>query len=269
MKCGKFIPHLWSFLGHFAENVIRTNADTLSLFIRRRGWDHRQLGVKQARIYLMTKTSSTGIEHVIELLRLFAAPNVFNPWRDQDTFDALPEAATRRVERLLAHFDCRPAMLLIGEAPGYQGCHFSGVAFTNENLIMAGSIPRVSSAFRITSREKPWCEPSATIVWRTLREFGLADRVVLWNAFAWHPHDPADRLSNRTPTPQELKSGLFALEAVLNHFAGVPIVPVGQVAGRTLAQLGISAFPAVRHPSRGGATEFRAGIQKLLANTRL
>jgi uracil-DNA glycosylase len=203
------------------------------------------------------------MDSLLNQLAKFAAPLVFNPWCADDPMDALPGGAEGRIQRLRAHFDCKPALLLIGEAPGYQGCHFTGIPFTNEKLILEGAIPRVSSTFRLTNRERPWCEPSATIVWRTLRELGLADRTVLWNAFAWHPHRAGELLSNRTPTPAEVQAGSVVLRAVIQHFDGVPIVPVGKISARTLTELGIAAQPAVRHPSHGGAAEFRAGLQML------
>lgn len=203
------------------------------------------------------------MEAVLNLLRKFEAPGVFNPWRESDPLDCCSRGAHHRAARLRAHFQCSPAVILVGEAPGYQGCHFSGIPFTNEKLILEGKIPRVSSAVRLTTRERPWCEPSATVVWRTLHALGLADRAILWNTFAWHPYKTGNRLSNRTPTRRELEAGLAALKAVLGHFTGVPVVPVGQIAGRTLSALGVPAFPAIRHPSMGGATAFRQGLEAL------
>lgn len=180
--------------------------------------------------------------------------------------DALPGGAVARAERLQCHFSCTPKLILIGEAPGYQGAHFSGVAFTNELLIMRGAIPRVSSTFRLTVRHNPWSEPSATIVWGALKDLGLAEHTVLWNTFAWHPHRPGDLLSNRTPRPEEVQNGLPVLKAFLAMFRGVPLVPVGKVAERALANVGIDPLAAVRHPAMGGATEFRRGLAALRAN---
>jgi uracil-DNA glycosylase len=200
---------------------------------------------------------------LIEQLADFTAPNVFNPWRDVDPLD-IGSGELRRRLRLARHFNVRAKLLLIGEAPGYQGCHFSGVPFTNEKLIVDGVIPRIYATGRFTKRERPWCEPSATIVWRTLHELGLADDVVLWNAFAWHPHKPGNPMSNRAPTRMEVTKGLPVLLKVLNYFQGVPIVPIGRVSEKTLSSLGITTMKAVRHPSMGGATEFRDGMKRLI-----
>jgi uracil-DNA glycosylase len=207
------------------------------------------------------------MDALIEILKRFGSPDVFNPWAMNDAMDAVSDGAAGREARLRAHFSCEPCLLLVGEAPGYQGCHFSGVPFTNEKLIMDGAIPRISASDRLTTRDRPWSEPSATIVWRTLREVGLAERTVLWNAFAWHPSAPGNRLSNRAPTQSEVQAGLPALRAVLNHFNGVPVVPVGKVAARTLQQLGVRTLQSIRHPSMGGANAFREGLASLVCTT--
>jgi Uracil DNA glycosylase superfamily. len=214
------------------------------------------------------------MDQLFDALSAFRAPNVFNPWAETDAQD-LPVTAhlsglattlpgpTGRLNRLRAHFDIDPVMILVGEAPGYQGCHFSGCAFTNESLLLKGLIPRVKVDSRITSRPRPWCEPSATIVWGALHELGIAERVVLWNAFAWHPFKAGNPYSNRAPTKAELAQGLPVLQRVLQLFKGARVVAVGQVAMRTLSSLGITPHFTLRHPSMGGANQFRAGLTQL------
>lgn len=198
----------------------------------------------------------------IDALLSFRAPGVFNPWAERDELDGIGDTAGPggRLARLSAHLATDPLLLLLGEAAGYQGCHFSGIPFTNEKQLLAGSIPRIPPCDRLTSRPRPWCEPSATIVWGALREIGIAERVVLWNTFAWHPHRPGDRHSNRTPTPAEVKAGEPVLAAVLKVFSGAAVIAVGRVAERTLQSLGVTPACAVRHPAMGGAALFREGV---------
>jgi len=198
---------------------------------------------------------------LFQALIAFKSEHVFNPWRERDAQDVAKTAAAARVERLKAHFIFQPQLLLLGEAPGYQGCHFSGIPFTNEKLLLSGAIPRVSVAQRISTRPRPWSEPSATIVWGTLYELGIAEQTVLWNTFAWHPHKPQNPYSNRTPTEAELHKGLKVLKLVLAYLQPKRVVAVGKVAERTLQQLQIKTDACVRHPAMGGATAFRQGLK--------
>lgn len=207
--------------------------------------------------------------------------DVFNPWRDSDPLDLPFAAAAERVGRLKSHFNVAARYLLIGEAPGYRGCHFSGIPFTCEKQICEGTVPRVGQfnevlsgcavgaqlqldRRRLTSRELPWSEGSATVIWSTLHELGIAYRTVMWNAFPFHPHQPGEILSNRTPTPREVLDGAPILALVLEQFRGAKVIAVGQIALRTLGSLGISAIP-VRHPSMGGARQFKEQMRELVA----
>jgi uracil-DNA glycosylase len=202
---------------------------------------------------------------LINLIASIEMPNVFNPWRHDDPLDVAPLGHVARLERLRQHFDHTPKYLLIGEAPGYQGCHFSGVPFTHEKMLLDGTVPRVECDRRITTRERPWCEPSATIVWGTLHKLGIAADVVMWNAFAWHPHKPGEPMSNRTPTLTELYAGREILAAVVRRFASATLIAVGNKSRDLLCNLGYWHAKHVRHPSMGGANEFREGMAALTA----
>jgi uracil-DNA glycosylase len=202
-------------------------------------------------------------DSLIAALRRFHGPNVFNPWSDSDPMDVGP-GAKQRCHRLRQHLECRADFLLVGEASGYQGCHFSGVPFTNESLLLADRIPRIGARGRISKRLRPWCEPSATVVWGRLHELGIAHRTVLWNAFAWHPHRPGEPMSNRPPTRDELKLAAPVLQAILNLFADARAVAVGRVAEAALSAAGVSAFAPVRHPAMGGANLFREQLGALV-----
>ncbi|MFT3907630.1 MAG: uracil-DNA glycosylase [Steroidobacteraceae bacterium] len=201
-------------------------------------------------------------------LRLIAAEvpaQVFNPWTQRDTLqDLCADAAAQRLARLKAHLAAQPARILLGEASGYQGCHVSGIPFTSERLLLADAVPRVSvPAARLSQRHIPWSEPSATTVWGALHELGAAADTLLWNAYPWHPHKPGNLQSNRTPTPSERAAGLPVLEALLAVFPQVQLFAVGKQAQSALEELGLACTP-LRHPSMGGAMQFRAGLKAAL-----
>jgi uracil-DNA glycosylase len=133
----------------------------------------------------------------------------------------------------------RASIVLVGEAAGYNGARVSGIAFTSERQL-TGNGP---------------AELSATIVHRTLAELGIAGDVLLWNLVPTHPHRPGVPRSNRRPTAAEIAGGLPFVE----HMAkGRRVLAVGR-----LAQQALDA-PYVRHPSHGGAAEFRATLAACL-----
>lgn len=196
-----------------------------------------------------------------------AGPDTFNPWKDVDPgTDAVADAPAARRERLRAFLATQPRWLLLGEASGYQGAHVSGIPFTSERLLLEGAIPRVDvGGRRLSTRPRPWSEPSATTVWGTLHALGRAESTLLWNACPWHPHRPGQLQSNRTPTPAERRAGIPVLESLLAAFPGVRCFAVGRLAAQSLTEFGVPATP-LRHPSMGGATAFREGLRKALAD---
>ncbi|MEX0674476.1 MAG: uracil-DNA glycosylase family protein [Gaiellaceae bacterium] len=154
-----------------------------------------------------------------------------------DTFNQYAAAPNLR-ERLRAYLEARrrAPILLVGEAAGYRGARVSGIPFTSERQL-TGAGP---------------AEASATIVHRVLRELGLEDDVLLWNVVPTHPGTPS---SNRPPTRNEIEGGLAFLDALVRRRR---VVAVGRVAEAATG----TAY--VRHPSRGGAARFRAGLLESL-----
>ncbi len=213
-----------------------------------------------------------------ELLKSYRSANVFNPWGESDPWqDLYTNSHVLRVRRLAAHLDCNARYLLIGEAPGYQGCRWSGVPFTSERLLIEGKIPRASlemaPAWRITQRQASWAEPSATIVWKALRELGIHDQTVMWNAFPWHPHKSGNPYSNRTPTESEMfgvfnanfSAALLVLNDIIRAFPSAVIVSVGKLSDRACPLVTDRYIHRVRHPANGGATLFRQQLAKIVS----
>ena len=156
-------------------------------------------------------------------------------------FYAQGAGADIRRTRLTEYLGCRcdARIALVGEAAGYRGARVSGVAFTSERQL-TGTGP---------------AEASATIVHSTLAELGVFDEVLLWNVVPTHPHRTGEPSSNRAPTRSEAEAGLRFAEGLA---AGRRVIAIGRLAQRFLGA------PYVRHPSRGGATAFRAGLMELL-----
>lgn len=224
------------------------------------------------------------IDRFIARLRRFAAPNVFNPWSmfdpAHDVSRGAPVIRTRQLGAYLAERRADARLLLIAEAAGYQGAKFSGIAMTSERILLGhlaqkGVQPEAVIRVPIERSSQPalkplgFNEPTATVVWGTLLGAGVDPRAwVNWNAFAFHPHRPAEPLSNRTPTRAELEAGQPILRAFLDLFARYQVVALGRQAAHTLTLLGVP-HRAVRHPSMGGATRFRAEILQIVSGLRV
>jgi hypothetical protein len=210
------------------------------------------------------------------LLHLPPLPEVFNPWLDLDPDnDMAAEAPRIRTDNLTRYLEQRTdhaQFVLIGEAPSYRGAKFCGIAMTSERILLGGQSKIPPDAVfdgpkARTSRcelfPKGSIEPTASVVWSLLLSMGFAPgEFIFWNAFPCHPHKPQQRLTNRAPTPIELRTTGEVLPALLALAPHARVVAVGRVAQKALAALSVAA-PAVRHPAMGGATQFRRDIQAL------
>ena len=161
-----------------------------------------------------------------------AIGETFNFYRDG-------ERAELRRERLARYLEERQGarFLLVGEAAGYRGARVSGIPFTSERQLTGGDP----------------AEASATIVHRVLHELGLEHDVLLWNLVPTHPHLRGRPHTNRRPTLAEIDGGhRFVTELA----RGRRVIAVGRLAHGALGG------GYIRHPAHGGASRFRAGLDR-------
>lgn len=211
------------------------------------------------------KGLSCGVALARELVSLLpgSREGLFNPYQHPHPLDAPGNGPKAKLARLGAHLDCQPRLICIGEAPGYQGAVISGLAFTSEAQLMAGTVPRlIRESGRLSMRPAgPYKEPSATAVWAILYELGLAESTVMWNAIQMHPYVPGNQLRNRTPTQAEVAMGRPALLALRAAFPSAKVVAIGQKAQGLLKRMDLAVDVQVRHPSFGGKPEFDEGMR--------
>jgi len=150
-----------------------------------------------------------------------------------ETFNQYADSWVRRdrLERYLEERRRAP-LLLVAEAPGYRGTRISGIPLTSERQL-TGAGP---------------AEATATIVHAVLEELGIESDVLLWNVVPTHPGTDS---SNRAPTRLEVELSAPFLADLSD---GRRVIAIGRVAH---ARIG---GPYIRHPSRGGAAAFRAGL---------
>ena len=210
----------------------------------------------------------------------YRRPAVFNPWGESDPLhdrdDRGSSIRRRQLQAYLQERIGRARYLLLAEAIGYQGGHFSGIPMTSERLllgglshkgILPGDVFRLSPCRTSAERVKPegFTEPTATIVWGFVKDKGLDPRsLVLWNAFPWHPYRPdKGLLSNRTPSDEELADGHRVLRQMLTLGKFEQVIAVGRKSAAQLETLGIEACE-VRHPANGGAGKFREQMSRIM-----
>ena len=184
----------------------------------------------------------------------------FNLFRDEDAALDAEGAAARRRANLLAYLESRRAadVVAFGEAAGYQGARWSGIAFTSERDLDAWGEPYARSS----RRPEGWSEPSGTIVHRVLGELGAEGRVLLWNTVPTHPHRPGEPLTNRRPTKSETAAGVvYALQLIALVRPRI-VVAVGRVAEASLGEAGVRPVQYVRHPANGGGAIFEREMRR-------
>ena len=172
--------------------------------------------------------------------------------------DDVPGAAAIRLENLRAYLAERPGadVVCLGEAGGYQGMRWSGIAFTSERDLLRWGAP-----YRTTCAARTWSEPSGTIVHRVLAELGAEHRVILWNTVPTHPHRPGEPLSNRRPTIAEVEAGAPLAMRLVELVRPRTVVAVGRIAESVLP----AGTAYVRHPANAGGPAFREGMRAILA----
>jgi uracil-DNA glycosylase len=168
-------------------------------------------------------------------------------------------------EHILAR---KPSLLFVAEAPGYRGCRLTGLPLVSRKFLVEG-IPELELFG--TARgyvethdpgfEKIQGEQSATIVWNTLKTYGVVP--LIWSTFPFHPHQPDKPLTNRAPRRDEIAAGKIFLQQIVALANFKQVVAVGNVAEGALQSLGIDCVK-VRHPAQGGKNDFVRGIQEVM-----
>ena len=214
------------------------------------------------RRYQQARTDRPGagsVSAVDDLLADLARARIgatFNQYADAGP-DDVAGAAEVRLGNLRAYLAERAGadVVALGEAAGYQGMRWSGIAFTSER-----DLGRWGDPYRPSCSARRWSEPSGTIVHRVLDEFGAERRVILWNTVPTHPHRPGEPLSNRRPGVAEVEAGAAFARRLIELVRPQTVVAVGRIAESVLGE----GATYVRHPANGGGAAFAAGMREIL-----
>jgi hypothetical protein len=192
-----------------------------------------------------------------ELLKMLSdradEDSVFNPYRSQALLDNVEGYFRALIEYPYS------GDLLVGEAPGYNGCALTGIPFTSEDIVTTSNHP-----FIVATRSRWMCsgtqkELTATLVWGCLSSGKRLP--AFWNAFPFHPHDEGDVRSNRKPSAREIQFGATVLAHIIKVLAPRRVFAVGRPAEDCLRGQLRSSMPYLRHPSNRGVREFQAEMR--------
>lgn len=201
-------------------------------------------------------SNSAALDQLLAELARLRIGATFNQYAEAGPDDA-PDAPAIRLENLRAYLAARAGadVVCLGEAGGYQGMRWSGIAFTSERDLLRWGAP-----YRPTCAARTWSEPSGTIVHRVLGELGAEHRVILWNTVPTHPHRPGQALSNRRPTVAEVEAGAPLAMRLVELVQPRTVVAVGRIAESVLPP----GTAYVRHPANAGGPAFREGMRSIL-----
>lgn len=185
--------------------------------------------------------------------------DVFNPYSDVCPHHDLPDAPAIRRANLLSTFEAAASgidELWIALEPGHRGARRTGLAMTDEQRLPVHA-SRWGVTVRRATRDGPETEQTAGIVWGALA--GRSERILLWNVFPLHCHEPDRALSNRRHSARERNACRDLTEGMVAMVRPKRIVAIGRDAQSAMAGFGYQAL-AVRHPSYGGKAEFLLGV---------
>ncbi len=194
------------------------------------------------------------------------AGGVANPYRDESPDLDLPGAAKQRRRNLEAYLERvgRPRLVLLGEALGFRGGRFSGIAFTSERQLAGPGERRLpwatSPPFLPTSRNPAlWLEPSGSVVWGALG--GEPAGVLLWNAFPWHPCGSARAAVEPHARAQPASSAACPSWSGSWRRSGTRGCSRSGARPRRRWPPSASRPRRLRHPAHGGAEVFRQQLR--------
>lgn len=201
---------------------------------------------------------------------------LFNQYAESDRDLDIAAAAEIRRNNLLSYiagFVTVPRILVLGEAPGYDGCRFSGVPFTSEYELLNHDFWKNRPILQSSVRAGGHTERSARVVWELMGP--VMERVFMWNVVPHHPWKrsvrPRRKFNNRTPTLPERERFTSVLAQLVELLQPLCVLPFGKHALNATREILPQVLTiALQHPSprHGGEAIFRKQMPDVIAQLR-
>lgn len=202
------------------------------------------------------------IESFLKSVQAVRSSDAFNPYVDAAEYDLPkgPEIRLRNLRKVLsAALTGGIHHLWLGRDLGYLGGRRTGIALTDERNLHACAL-RFGVSLEKATGGHPVRESTAGYVWAMLPQ--IAQPIFPWNVFPLHPHKAGEPDTNRSHSSAERRMGLEILSQLIELLRPAEIVCLGQDASRIAIKFGLPIH-GIRHPSHGGATDFRASVAAL------
>lgn len=204
----------------------------------------------------------SAVTRLVRDLSAVELDHVFNPYTQCcPLFDRADAPARRRRNleiALHAALDAKVHTIWIGRDLGYRGGRRTGLALTDEPHLDRFSQLYDGVAVRRATKGPAVAERTARVIWQMLDR--VRAPVFLWNVFPFHPHEPAEPLSNRSHSAAERRLCERFLHDLLALLQPDRVFGIGGDAHRAMAEIGV-VCTRVRHPSYGGQTLFIRQIE--------
>ena len=159
---------------------------------------------------------------------------------------------------LMQMYKLHPKILLVGEAPGKDGCALTGIPFTSEYQIIKESF--FNYGYEVYNTLSPKKERSATAIWQILSN--KSEMPLMWNIYPFHPFNSTTR-KNRTPNKEEIKLGTDVLNKIIEMFNIKRIYGIGRTSSNILKNHPLYV-DYIRHPSYGGQSICQKQLEDIL-----